>query len=371
MQSSMKKILLVTRPICPPWDEASKNFAYYLAQNISGHEFHLLTHGMIGGLHANIVQHPIYSSAHLSLGQKANLLKLIPLKKTVDIFHFMLTPNALNTFAFKKLLSNKTLRTIQTIATLREDIYADEQLKKILFADHIITYSDHAKQKLESLGITKVTRIYPGIDLHKYTPAPKDADALSLFGIVPEDFVVTYPGEYTRLGATDAIVASLPKLFKRIPHAKFVFANRVKNEKDALKKQEVVRTLTEQNILNKVIFTDTFADMPKIYNLSDVVVFPVRDMHGKFDVPLAVIEAFACEKPVVISDIPILAEFAKPDNSVIMENGNFSQFVDEIVALSTDPGRRSILGKNARAFTQKHFDIKEVAQKYTTVYDKI
>ena len=367
----MKKILLVTRPICPPWDEASKNFAYYLAQNVSGHEFHLLTHGKIGGLHANIVQHPIYSSAHLSLGQKANLLKLIPLKKAVAIFHFMLTPNALNTFAFKRFLSGKHLKTIQTIATLREDLYTDGQLKNVLFADHIITYSDHAKHKLASLGFNNVTRIYPGIDLQKYAPEPKDADALSLLGITPEDFVVTYPGEYTRLGATDDIVAALPELFERIPHAKFVFANRVKNEKDAFKKQEVVRTLTEQGILDKVIFTDTFADMPKIYNLSDVVVFPVRDMHGKFDVPLAVIEAFACEKPVVISDIPILAEFAKPDNSVIMQNGNFSQFVDEIVALSTDTGRRSMLGKNARAFTQQHFDIRDVAQKYAAVYDTL
>ncbi len=29
-----KKILLATRPLVPPWDEASKNFAYFLAKHI-------------------------------------------------------------------------------------------------------------------------------------------------------------------------------------------------------------------------------------------------------------------------------------------------------------------------------------------------
>ena len=85
--------------------------------------------------------------------------------------------------------------------------------------------------------------------------------------------------------------------------------------------------MQQKNILDRVVFTDTFAQMPKLYNLSDIVVFPVQNMHGKFDVPLAAIEAMACAKPLVISNLPILQEFAKPDNSVIINPTDQAEFI--------------------------------------------
>ena len=369
----MKRILLVTRPVAPPWDEASKNFAYYLANSAKNFSFSVLTPGLVQDFSQTIQQLPVYTKNNLNLNwnQRLRLLKLIPKVKDFDILHFMLTPSKINAFAFKFFLSSKKNKTVQTIATLREDLLSDKDFKKILFADLLITYSDYAKNKLQSLGFENVIRIYPGIDLAKFMPNGKNLETLSRFEIKDTDFVVIYPGEYVRLGATDDIVASLPELFKQIPNAKFVFANRFKNEKDVQKKAEVVETLKKEGILDKVAFTDTFSDMPKIYNLADVVVFPVRNMQGKFDVPLAVIEAMACEKPVVISDLPILKEFATKDNSVIIKTGNTEQFISEIVELSKDKLRCEQIGKAARKYTEENFDINSVATQYEAAYEKL
>ncbi|HAV11243.1 MAG TPA: hypothetical protein DCX32_01735 [Candidatus Moranbacteria bacterium] len=367
----MKKILLVTRPITPPWDEASKNFAYFLAKSTGGFEFNVLTPGHVDSLEKHIVQQPIYTSAHLDWGQRLRIFKLAKLVRGFDIAHFMLTPTKLNTLAFKIVLGKSKAKTVQTIATLREDLFSDKELKKVMFADLVITYSDYAKHKLESLGVGNVKRIYPGIDLDLYKPSPKDDAVLRFFNIDEKDFVISYPGEYTRLGATDGLVEILPKLFKKIPNAKFVFACRVKNEKDAQKKAEITERFKKENILDKIVFTDTFADMPKIYNMSDVVVFPVKDMKGKFDVPLAVIEAFACEKPVVISDIPILGEFANADNSVIISHKDFDQLVDSLTGLHADLEMGKALGKAARKYTQDNFDIKNVSEEYKKAYESL
>jgi len=369
----MKKILLITRPIAPPWDEASKNFAYHLAKDAKGFAFSLLTPRIITEFPENINQIPLYTNSdlHLKWDQRLRLLKLVPLVKNFDILHFMLTPNKLNTFAFKAFLSSKKAKTVQTIATLREDLFSDEDFKKIIFADLVITYSDYAKNKLQHLGFSNVTRIYPGINLEQYQPTPKDTDTLAKFGIKESDFIISHSGEYTRLDSTDDIVASLPKLFEKIPNAKFVFANRIKNEKDAAKKEEVIDTLKEKGILDRVIFTDTFSDMPKIHNMSDVVVFPVRNMTGKFDVPLAVIEAMACRKPVVISDLPILKEFSNDKNSVIIETGNIEQFVSKIVELSKNVFLRDEIGTEARRYVEENFNINSVATQYEAAYEKL
>jgi glycosyltransferase involved in cell wall biosynthesis len=367
----MSKVLLVTRPIAPPWDEASKNFAYYLAKSVSGFDFSVLTPGNIESLPKSISQVPIYTKNHLDWNERLRLLKLAPLVKKFDIAHFMLTPNKLNTFAFKTFLSSPKTKTVQTIATLREDLFSDEDFKKIIFADLVITYSDYAKNKLAQIGFKNAVRIYPGIDTRLYSPESKNASAMELFGIKQDDFIISYPGEYTRLGATDDIVASLPELFEKIPTAKFVFACRVKNEKDARKKDEIVSTLKEKGILNRVVFTDTFSDMPKLYNLSDVVVFPVQNMEGKFDVPLAVIEAMSCAKPVIISDLPILREFASENNALIINQADSNQLIQASLELFNNKEKCDIIGEAARKYVLENFDIDSVAKKYEEAYTKL
>jgi glycosyltransferase involved in cell wall biosynthesis len=367
----MKKVLLVTRPIAPPWDEASKNFAYYLAKSVEGFDFSVLTPGANINLPEKIHQIPIYTKNHLDWGERLRMFKLAPIIKNFDITHFMLTPNKLNTFAFKTFLSSPSTKTVQTIATLREDLFSDQDFKKIIFADLVITYSDYAKNKLKKIGVGNVVRIYPGIDTSKYRPASKDFATMQLFKIEQDDFIVSYPGEYTRLGATDDIVSSLPELFARIPNAKFVFANRIKNEKDARKKEEVVATLKEKGILEKVIFTDTFSDMPKIYNLSDVVIFPVRNMKGKFDVPLAVIEAMSCAKTVVISNLPILKEFASEKNSIVINPNDSNQLISAITDLFENREKCAKIGEVAREYVAENFDINSVAKQYKEAYEKI
>ncbi|KKQ51441.1 MAG: Glycosyltransferase [Parcubacteria group bacterium GW2011_GWD2_38_11] len=367
----MRKILLITRPIAPPWDEASKNFAYYLAKSVDGFDFSLLTPRIISDFPEKINQIPIYSKNHLDWSERLRLLKIAPMIKNFDVAHFMLTPNKLNAWAFKTFLTNKKTKTIQTIATLREDLFSDEDFKKIIFADLIITYSDYAKSKLEKIGFENIVRIYPGIDIQLYSPAPKDFNTMELFKIKQSDFVISYPGEYTRLGATDDIVSSLPELFAKIPNAKFVFANRVKNEKDARKKEEIIAILKEKGILEKVVFTDTFADMPKIYNFSDVVIFPVQNMQGKFDVPLAVIEAMSCAKPVIISNLPILQEFTSQENSIVIDPKDPTQLNAAIVDLFENKEKCAKIGEAARSYVAENFDINSVAKQYEQTYTKL
>lgn len=378
-----KKILLITRPIAPPWDEASKNFAYNLAMNLPDFEFGLLTNGILENLPENIVQYPIYTSNKLNNFQRVRLLKLIQIKDRFDVLHIMLTPNKLNSFCFKNFIVGKKHKTIQTIATLREDFLQDGDYKKILFADKIITYSKYAENKLNDLGFnnakpctepssgTRVKQIYPGIDLDYYSPAPKDEELLKKYELKADDFVVTFPGEYTRLGAIDDISDMIFRYLNifRQNSIKFILACRLKNSADILKKEEIMERIKSCGAANTVIFINTFSEMPKLYNLSDIIIFPVREMHGKFDVPLAAIEPMACEKPVIVSDLPILSEFAKPEHSVIIKRGNIEQLKNAILDLRNNPEKRMFFGKNARKFVAENFDIKKAAQNYKEIYN--
>lgn len=369
----MKKILLVTRPISPPWDEASKNFAFYLAKNTPGFKLGLLTNGILSNLPENVKQLPIYQSNHFGLWQKIQLLlNLKKLKKEFDILHFLFTPTKFNSFWLKNLTKNSSTTTIQTIATLREDLYTDDEIKSLLFGDWIITYSDYAKNKLNQLGFSNVERIYPGIDLMDYRKKEKNSELMQKYNFKNDDFIINFSGEYSRLNAIDDVMAAFAEIAPQIPQAKLSLAVRIKNSQDRNKKEEIREKLKKTNLLDRATFHDDGNYlMTDIYNLCDISIFPVQNMQGKFDIPLAVIEAMACEKPVIISDLPILKEIAKANNSVIIKAGDIQQLAEKILALHNSQDLRLQLGIAARKFTEENFDIQKISQKYQALYQKI
>lgn len=368
-----KKILLVTRPLSPPWDEASKNFAFDLAKNITDYKLTILTSTQNEGLGTNIHQAQIHKKSEndFNFSEKIrSLMFQLTHRKSFAIVHHMFTPTKLNSFVLKNFIQNKHTKILQTVATLREDLYSDEELKSLMFGDVIVTYSKYAKNKLDSLGLKNVRQIYPGFNLNKFTPEEKDIELMNEWNLKSEDIIVGFPGEFVRLGATDFIVDTFLDLWKDPAnhHIKYLCACRLKNEKDIEKKKEVVKKLEKAGHLDKVAFSDTFGNVNKLYNLSDIILFPVNNMKGKFDVPLAMIEPYACKKPVIASDLPVLQEFSNEKINVIVPRNNQKALKDAILDLANNELKRKELGENAFKFAHHTFNIKEIAKKYEEIY---
>ncbi|MEI7749799.1 MAG: glycosyltransferase family 4 protein [Candidatus Moraniibacteriota bacterium] len=366
-----KSIFLVTRPLCPPWDEASKIFAYFLAKSLPGLPISILTHGHLDSLPDSVVQEPVFSSGHFGLLTKAQLfLTMFRFRGRFDITHYLFTPAKLNAFAIRTFLRPTRGRTVQTVATLREDLYSETDLRKMLFANRIITYTDRSKNRLEQMGFTGVERIYPGIDLDHFSPKPKSPELMERFGFEDGDFIVSYIGEYARLGATDMLAEAIIRYHQEHPDSRvrFFWAVRLKNDADKAKKQEVVRKFADAGLENRFYCSDTFGDMPGVYNLSDVIAFPVVDMKGKFDVPLIIIEAYACGKPVILSDIPLFGEFSNPSISVTVPRGDGNAFLAAVDGLEKDRDKLAGMGRAARAYVEREFDLRDTAKRYAEVY---
>lgn len=372
--TASRTILLVTRPLCAPWDEASKNFAYDLAKNLQHDHVTILTKGHVSDVPDHITQKDIYTKSAFTLVQKMRLVfYLLCHAKEFEIVHLLFTPTKINVAILKAILPS-SCTVIQTLATLREDLYSHEKLLQMLFGDVIVTYSDFTKTKVQSITAnTKVSRIYPGIDLSKFVPTPKDNELMQSWKIAPNDIVVAYPGEYARLGATDLLVDTFLELWEDPAHhhIKYLCACRIKNDQDRAKKQRVMDRFKRAGHSDKVIYTDTYGDMNKIYNLSDIVLFPVQNMRGKFDVPLAMIEPYACKKPVIASDLPLFKEFSSDTFNVIIPTGDREALVTAIAELSTDAERRKEYGNNAHEFAHKTFNISAIASQYEELYKKL
>lgn len=369
-----KKVLLATRPLVPPWDEASKNFAYFLGREVRDHSLTLLTtREILADLPASVHQESIFHNGHFNFHAKRVLFSYLRrAKKEFDITHYLFTPTKQNTRLIRWFAKPQG-KTLQTVATLRDDLYSKRELKNLLFADRLVVYTDRSKQKLEALGFTNVTRIYPGIDLQHYSPGPKNQMLLTELGLTAGHFIVIYPGEYTRLGATDMLTEAFLDFFRCNPETnlRFVFACRVKNEADAEKKRSVHKRFAEAKLLDYVAFSDTLSDMAGLYNTADVVIFPVSNLNGKFDVPLIIIEAYACGKPVILSDLPQFSEFANNDICVTIPKDSGESLIKSLAYLKENETERLRIGDNARRFVKDHFDLKNTAKQYEEIYSSL
>jgi len=369
--TNKKRVLLLTRPICPPWDEGSKNFAYTLAKYAGDFEIHLLTCGKVDDLPENVIQHQIYTSSKLNLAQKFRLFRFLWRSDDFDIIHSLFTPTRVNS-SFLRFSLKKNVKTIQTVATLREDFYSADDFKKILFSDQIIVCSDYAKEKLERMGFENVKRIYPGIDLEIYSPAPKNAELMKKYKTSEDDFVINYTGEYIRLGDMDDIIETFISLAKSKINFKLHLAVRVKNAKDAWKKREILHKLKKENILDRIAFIDDGSyEMQDIFNLCDISIFPACTMAGKFDIPLAVIEAMACGKPVIASDLDTIKHFLNNENSILIPAGNQEALKENILYLHDNFNVRNDLARKGFVFAKENFDIIKIVKEYEEVYENL
>ncbi|TXH00349.1 MAG: glycosyltransferase [Candidatus Moraniibacteriota bacterium] len=369
-----KKVLLATRPLTPPWDEASKNFAYFLGKTVQGHVLTLLSSvATLPGLMPQAKVRQIFSRAHFDWRAKFELLSYLrQARSEYDITHYLFTPTKFNTRALKLLAYPRKGKTIQTIATLRQDLYSPAELQSLLFADHITVYTQATLSKLQSLGFQNVSCIYPGIDLDLYKPQAKDPAVLKTYGLSETDFLAIYPGEYTRLGVTDILFDAWVDFFQKnqTSNIKFLFACRIKNEADRVKKESLEQETKKLGLEGNILFQNTHAtvNMAALYNTADVVLFPVENLRGKFDVPLVIIEAYACAKPVILSDLSAFQEFSNPDICVTVPRGSGQAITDSVAYLSQNVEEREKISAAARTFAQAHFDLKKTAEAYEKLY---
>ena len=386
-EQKQKDILMVTRPICLPWDEASKNFAWEISKRLNNknRRFHLLTYKNLPYTFKSIIEHPIYSnkSLRLSKKEKLKLLKFLLLnKEPIDIMHFLFTPSENTTKIVKKFIlprydfryknKEKSLKTVQTVATLDFKKITKENVLDYLFASRIVTHSRHTKDFLNNKGLKNVTHIYPGIDTDKFKPRLKDKGLLKKLGILYHDKVILYTGEYVRLQAADMIVKAFHILTQKYNNLKLIFACRIKSKEDIEKKETIDLRFKKLGISGKVIFLETFNEMEKLYNLANIFLFPVKKMTGKFDIALTILEAMASKLPVIISDVGALQEVIQVKNSaVVLKEKSAIELASQISLILNDKNLENKLKNNARKNVERHFDINVCAKEYKKLYNEI
>ena len=109
-------------------------------------------------------------------------------------------------------------------------------------------------------------------------------------------------------------------------------------------------------------------DIPDVFADSNIIVLPSY----REGLPKALIEAAACGRAVVTTNVPGCRDAIEPDTTgLLVPVRDASALADAIQSLIEDPQRRKQMGASGRAFAEREFSIERVVDAHLSIYEKL
>ncbi|QEV19282.1 glycosyltransferase [Streptomyces alboniger] len=228
------------------------------------------------------------------------------------------------------------------------------------WTDRIVCVSEAERARGRRAGITgSYTVVHNGVDVDHFSPrAPREARDRLLPGPFARAPLVVCVGRLCRQKGQDVLLRAWASVTARVPGARLVL---VGDGPDAARLREGADA--------SVTFAGAAGDAADWYRAADVVVLPSR-WEG---MALAPLEAMACARPVVVTDVDgareSLPRAGRAHGLVPPEDP--AALARALVALLRDGDLRDALGRRGRRHVLDHHDARRAADAIDVVYREL
>jgi glycosyltransferase involved in cell wall biosynthesis len=127
---------------------------------------------------------------------------------------------------------------------------------------------------------------------------------------------------------------------------------------------ETLRSLTTNR---EIEWLGAVADVRTVWRRAAIAVLPSTYGEG---VPKALLEAAACARPIIASDVPGCREIVRSGTTgLLVPARDIQGLADAIAALAGDPARRKAMGRAGRELVECEFAEDIVARETLAIYD--
>ncbi|MFF1449438.1 glycosyltransferase family 4 protein [Streptomyces sp. NPDC058274] len=230
------------------------------------------------------------------------------------------------------------------------------------WASRVVCVSEAERTTGERAGVAAPWRVIPnGVDPARFCPAAAGAVRAGiplLAAVDPAAPLVVCVGRLCRQKGQDVLLEAWGSVARRVPGARLVL---VGDGPDA----EGLRALAPDSVL----FAGAAPDAVPWYRAADLVVLPSR-WEG---MALAPLEAMACGRPVVVTDVDGARESLPPDVQArcLVPPGAAGPLADALCGLLSDPPLRESLGRRGRRHVLTTHDVRHTAEAVADVYREL
>lgn len=293
------RICVVSDSLGPPLDEGIRKFTASIIRGLSHHS--LVVQGLAVGTDVNIGSNGDVLSIRtnklfLSPPLRRQMLALDP-----DVICYVPTASC-TFFSFLRARLLKAFqpraRVVMVVLQARKHGALARHAIRWLRPDAVFAQSHATMDLLASLGCQPIF-LPSGVDLGRFRPvlAAEKARLRAKYSLPLDDFLVLHVG-HLKGGRNVEAMAGLR------PHALGVML--------AARSMGQERGLRQELEDKGIVIIDTYMEeVQEIYQACDCYMFPVRDAGLAIDIPLSVLEAMACNLPVIaypFGGLPLLFE---------------------------------------------------------------
>ncbi|MCC7542433.1 MAG: glycosyltransferase family 4 protein [Deltaproteobacteria bacterium] len=366
----MGRILLVSKPLAPPWNDSGKNLVRDVARAMTRHaRIVLTTRGgrtdweRVDGVSAE----PVYlDSGAFSPPVRQNLRVLTRLLvgRRADVAHFFFAPNVRTSSVARVVCATRRMRSVQTVASAPRSF---EPATRLFFGDVVVVLSRATERAAIGAGLAqgRLRRIPACVEPLPVAHADERTRARADLGLPGDARIVLFPGDLEMGGGARRMVRVLASLPSDV---RLVLACRPKTAGARDAQAALERECREAGLHARL---HVFGDTPRIHDLlraADVVALPSTDLFAKMDQPLVLLEAMSLGRPVVVARETPADELADDGSAVAI--GSDAELGSALLRL-LDPEEGRRIGALAAASVRARYSPAVVAAAYERIYDEL
>ena len=236
-----------------------------------------------------------------------------------------------------------------------------------LLSTRMIALSDHVKSCFIREGFRRIETLYDGCDTNRFRPDPRErAQFRREFGLREKELAIGTVANIEWRKRQDILIRALSLVPPKFPFKCFLVGDSSQSWMQNYKRklQDAIQKL---RLSNKIVFTGLRNDIRRVMNGLDIFLLPSL---GE-GCPSALLEAMACEKPVIVSRTGPFPEIVTHNREgILAEPGNPDSFAKELEKLCGDPEKRTAMGKRGRLKVTRQFSLDRQVNAYASFFEK-
>jgi sugar transferase (PEP-CTERM/EpsH1 system associated) len=231
------------------------------------------------------------------------------------------------------------------------------------FADRVIAVARDQEAILRDLGVPaeKLLTIFNGVDLDRFQPSEEALAHRHEVGCADAKAVIGCVGRLSEEKGHRYLIEAFQGISRAWAGVHLVIVG------DGPLRKDLERYASGLACADRVHFTGRRQDVHEIYPMFDVFVLPSLSE----GLPNAVLEAMACGRPVVATDVGGTREILDTRTALMVPPGSAARLADAIVRLLEDSVLRRQLGEALRVHVEEHWSLKRMVEDYSRVYSEL
>lgn len=236
-------------------------------------------------------------------------------------------------------------------------------------ASRIVAASRMESRRCEGFGVpsTNISIIPNGINMSEYSRLPQKGEFKRKYGINGDKKILLYLGRIHKIKGLDCLIKAFSMLVRQLNFDDVLLAV-VGPDDGYLHDMELL--IEKKGMRDYIILTGPLYDRNKLEVYVDSEVYILPSVYESFGITL--LEAFACSKPVIASNIDSISEIVLDQKTgFLFDAGNALDLAKKMAQMIDSPEEAEIMGNAGRVFVKDRYSAERTTSLLEDLYNNI